>query len=69
MGIYAYLVSKEKNLTPFPQDATRWDRFCVWLVKDVFGTRYWREVAYLQVAEMSAYKKAYRESSKAKEVI
>ena len=42
MDLYNYLVSKEKTLYPYPPE-TWWDKACVWVLRNVYGARYWRE--------------------------
>ena len=51
MPIYAYLLRQEAAGVPFDMD-TRWTRSCIWLLQNVFGARYWREVVVLQNKQM-----------------
>lgn len=48
MGLYERLLEIEKNLTPLTNMRKWWERLAVWTLRNVFGRRYWRELAHLQ---------------------
>ena len=58
--MYNYLLQVEKNLSPYPDEIPVWDKVCVWMLRNVFGVRYWRELAYKQAKEMREYRKYFR---------
>lgn len=48
MGLYARLLDIEKNLTPLTNKQKWGERLAVWTLRNVFGRRYWRELAHMQ---------------------
>lgn len=44
MSIYDYLKSVEKGRSVFPDEVTRKERLCVWVLHTFFPARYWKDV-------------------------
>lgn len=59
MSVYSYLLAVEKDTQVFPLDRTLWERFCCWLLRSVFGARYWHEVAVAQSKGLANLKKSH----------
>lgn len=51
--IYDYLLAVEDRRNPFK---TRFDKACVWLLRTVYGRRYWRELALKQAGLMKQWR-------------
>lgn len=52
MSLYNWLLKQEAAGIPFDMNS-RWVRTCTWLIQNVFGARYWREVVDLQNKQMT----------------
>lgn len=57
MSFYRYLVNKEKSMIPYGPEGV-WDKVCVWVLRNVYGARYWRESSLVAAANRESY---YRE--------
>lgn len=54
---YDYLLKVDSVQRVFPEDWTIWDRFCIWFLRNIYGARYWHEVAMKQSTEMAPLRK------------
>ena len=48
MSLYSYLLSIEKDQSCFSDEVTRWERLCIWVLRNVYAGRYWKDVAIQQ---------------------
>ena len=60
MILYRYLLDKRENTLIYGPES-RWEKFCVWVLFNVFGAKYWHEVAVLNEAK---YKKIINENER-----
>ena len=54
MSFYTYLVDKEKSMFPYGPTGL-WDKVCVWVLRNVYAARYWRESSLAAAAERETY--------------
>ena len=57
MSFYRYLVNKEKSMIPYGPEGV-WDKVCVWVLRNAYAARYWRESSLVAAANRESY---YRE--------
>lgn len=62
MSIYHYLLNKEINMHPYPQDASTWTKTCVWVLRNLYGARYWHDVCLKQIDIFQEYKRKIKEN-------
>ena len=54
MSFYRYLVNKEKSMIPYGPEGV-WDKVCIWVLRNVYAARYWRESSLVAAANRETY--------------